>query len=170
MIKAHFSGDKIFSSSEEAFALYEKSRFGEKEQDKIIYSSVEAIFLIGEGKMELFSGKKQVSEAEFIKKLKKTDKKIETKSIVYRDLRSRGYIPKTALKYGAEFRVYDKGVKPGESHARWIIFTAKENELLNWHDFAARNRIAHSVKKSLLIGLVDEESAVTYYEIFWIKP
>lgn len=170
MITAHFTGDNIFSSSEEAFALYEKSRFGEKEQSRIIYSAAEALFLISEGRMELLSGKKQLSEAALIKKLKKSDKKIETKSIVYKDLRKRGFIPKTALKYGAEFRIYDKGVKPGESHARWVLFTAKESDNLNWHDFAAKNRIAHSVKKSLLIGLVDEESDVTYYEIFWIKP
>ncbi len=36
-------------------------------------------------------------------------------------MRNRGYIIKTALKFGADFRVYDRGVKPGEDHARWII-------------------------------------------------
>jgi len=37
-------------------------------------------------------------------------------------------------------------------------------------DFSAKNRVAHSTKKNLLIGIVDEENDVTYYEISWVKP
>ena len=170
MITAHFTADKIYSSSEEAFSAHEKSRYGEREAGKVVYAPVEAVFLVSEGKMKVFSGKKEISEEQLIKKIRKSDKKIETKFVVYRDLRRKGYIPKTALKYGAEFRVYDKGVKPGESHARWVLFTSKAAEALSWHDFAAKSRIAHSTKKYLLIGLVDDEGSVTYYEVSWIKP
>lgn len=170
MMQAHFSGDKISSNSAEAFSLYEKSRFGEKKGEKIEYSGVEALFLLSEGKMKIISGRNELSEETVMKKLKKNDKKIETKFIVYTDMRKRGYILKTALKYGAEFRVYEKGVKPGEAHARWVLFVVKEHEPLNWHDFAAKNRVAHSTKKTLLIAIVDEENDVSYYESTWIKP
>jgi tRNA-intron endonuclease len=120
--------------------------------------------------MSVFFGKKVISFDELIKKLKKKDKKIETKFAVYQDLRKKGYIIKTALKFGAEFRVYNKGVKPGENHARWILFTVREHDALSWHDFAAKNRVAHSTQKKLLIAIVDEESDVSYYEAGWIKP
>jgi len=170
MIQAQLLGTRIISSSADAFTLCEKSCFGEKLANKIVYSSIESLFLLSEGKMVVFSGKKKLDEDSLAKKLKKFDKKIETKSLVYNNLRKKGYIPKTALKYGAEFRVYEKGAKPGESHARWILYTVKENELISWHDFAAKNRIAHSVKKTLLIAIVDEEGDVSYYEIAWIKP
>jgi tRNA-intron endonuclease len=170
MITAQFSGDKITSLSEDAFSLYEKSRFGEKEKNKIEYAGVEALFLVEEAKMEIFSGKKLISFDGLLKKLRKKDKKIETKFAVYEDLRKRGYIIKTALKFGAEFRIYDKGVRPGEDHAKWILFTAREHDALSWHDFAAKNRVAHSTQKNLLIAIVDEESDVSYYEVAWIKP
>jgi tRNA-intron endonuclease len=85
-------------------------------------------------------------------------------------MRERGYIVKTALKFGADFRVYDRGVKPGEDHARWILYPVKEGSTLTWHDFSAKNRVAHSTKKRLLIGVVDEENDVTYYEIKWVRP
>ncbi len=169
MIQSKISGDKIFSSSSEAFTLYEKSLIGEKKAGRIEYSTVEALFLVSSGKMSLISGGRSISEESLTKKLKKKDKKIETKLAVFSDLRKKGYIVKTALKYGAEFRVYEKGAKPGESHARWILFTAKESDALNWYDFAAKTRIAHSTKKNLLIGILDEESDVSYYEISWIK-
>ena len=85
------------------------------------------------------------------------DKKMYTKFIAYKDLRKKGYILKTALKYGADFRVYERGIRPGEEHARWILF-------------AAKNRIAHSTKKNLLIAIIDEEDDVSYYEVSWRKP
>jgi len=170
MIEANLVGSKISSSSSEAFGLYEKARLGEKKEENIEYSLIETLFLIKEKKLILKSGKKIISFAEFLKKSKKTDKKIETKLPVYIDLRKRGYIVKTALKFGAEFRVYEKGIKPGQDHARWVLYTTKEHEQLNWHDFAAKNRIAHSTKKDLLLGIVDEEEDVSYYQVSWIRP
>lgn len=171
MIQSYFSGEKISSASEEAFSLYEKSCFGEKKDKKIEYALVEALFLVQEGKMQILSpSKKSLSQDQLLKKIKKKDKKIENKLSVFSDLRKRGYIIKTALKFGAEFRVYDKGIRPGENHARWILYTAKEHDTLSWHDFAAKNRIAHSTKKSLLLAIVDEEGDVSYYEVSWIRP
>ena len=59
---------------------------------------------------------------------------------------------------------------PGEKHAKWVVFVDHESKKLTWHDFAAKNRIAHSTKKNLLLGIVDEEGDVSYYEVKWIKP
>lgn len=170
MIEAYFSGEKIISNSSEAFSLYEKSSFGEKNEGKVEYSLVEALFLVSESKMTVQSGNKLLSFESLIKKFKKVDKKIETKLSVYSNLRKRGYIIKSALKFGAEFRVYDKGARPGTEHARWILYAVREHDALNWHDFAAKNRVAHSTKKNLLIAIVDEEGDVSYYEVSWLRP
>ena len=77
MITAHLSGERIASSGEEAFSLYDKSRFGEKKKGKVEYSLVEALFLVSEGKMNVFSGKKELSEESLLKRARKIDKKIE---------------------------------------------------------------------------------------------
>ena len=169
MIKAYLIGDRITSSSESAFSMYEKSKWGEKKPGKIEYSGIEALHLVSENKMELFLGKRRISEDDLLKRLKNKDKKIDVKLAAFSDLRKKGYIVKTALKFGAEFRVYDKGIRPGDEHARWILYTVKESDKMNWHDFAAKNRVAHSTKKNLLIGLVDDEGDVTYYEISWVR-
>jgi len=169
MIQAYFSGEKIVSSSSAAFGLFEKSGFGEKRGKRIEYANVEALYLVVAEKMDVFSAGKKVGEDALLRKLKRKDKKIESKFAVFSNLRKKGYVVKTALKFGAEFRVYDKGVRPGEEHARWILFSVRENENLNWHDFAAKSRVAHSTKKHLLLGVVDEEGDVTYYEVGWVK-
>ena len=169
MISARLMGENIVSNSSEAFSLHEKSLLGEKKRGKIEYSGVEALHLVDGGKMTVVSGNKELDFDSLLQKLKKKDKKIEIKFAVFSDLRSKGYIVKTALKFGAEFRVYDKGVRPGGDHAKWILFTSKENEQMSWHDFSAKNRVAHSTKKKLLIGIVDEEGDVSYYEVSWTK-
>src|SRR3989344_1935565 len=167
MITSYFFGDKIVSSSSEAFSLYEKSRFGEKNGKKVEYSGVEALYLVENEKMKVFFGEKEIGTDELLIKLKRRDKKIDMKFSVFSDLRKKGYIAKTALKFGAEFRVYDKGVKPGEEHAEWLLISVKENEQMKWHEFAAKSRVAHSTRKKLLLGVVDEEGDVTYYEVGW---
>jgi len=169
MITAHFIGEKIVSSSPEAFSLYEKSRLGEKKGRRVEYSNVEGLYLISCGRMEVVVSGKPLGEEKLMARLKRKDKKIEIKFDVFSDLRRKGYIVKTGLKFGAEFRVYDKGVKPGRDHAKWILYTVRESDKIEWHDFSAKNRIAHSTKKNLLIGIVDEEGGIVYYEVGWIK-
>jgi tRNA-intron endonuclease len=168
MIKAILTGDKILSASNEAFSLKEKSDFGEKSKDKIEYSKLETLFLMENDKLELYQNKKKINFEFLLNKAKKEDKKIETKLAVFSDLRKKGYLVKSALKFGAEFRVYEKSAS--KEHAKWLLYTSKESENFNWHDFAAKNRVAHSTNKKLLIAVVDDELDVSYYEVSWMKP
>lgn len=169
-IKAIFNGESVSSNTKEAISLYSQSRFGELKSGKIIYSVFEALYLIERGKIQLYEGKKKISFEKLISEIKEKDKKVKTKYIVFKNMRDRGFIVKTALKFGADFRIYARGIKPGEDHAKWILYPVSENQELTWHEFSAKNRVAHSTKKNLLIGIVDEEEDVTYYEIKWLKP
>ena len=169
-IKAVFDGEGVSSNTKEAMTLYSQSRFGEHKEGKIIYSIFEALYLLEKVKMNIYLKKKKLKFDALMEEARKKDKNIKTKYIVFRDVRNRGFIVKTALKFGADFRVYDRGVKPGEDHARWILYPVSENSSMTWHDFSAKNRVAHSTKKNLLIGIVDEENDTTYYEIKWLKP
>jgi len=98
MIEAKFYGDKIISSSPQAFTLYEKSRFGEKKSGKVEYSGVEALFLLSTNKAKVLSGKKSISEETLLRKLKRKDKKLETKFAVFRDLRKKRLHLKNSTK------------------------------------------------------------------------
>ena len=170
-IQVYLIGEIISSNSAEANSLYEKSCFGEPRSGKIQYTLSETLYLIEKSKLEILNSQgKKIPEKEIIKKFQRIDKKFQIKYSVFRDLREKGYIIKTALKFGADFRVYEKGTKPGDEHAKWIVFVDYESNKINWNEFSARNRVAHSTKKNLLLAIVDEEGDVTYYEVDWIKP
>ena len=166
----HIIREIISSNDAEAHSLYKKSCFGEPVSGKIQYSLSEAMFLAEKGKIEIYSGKKKLSKDELFNKLKKLDKRFQIRYIVFKDLREKGYIVKTALKFGADFSAYEKGKRPGKAHAKWIVFTDHEAKRTTWHEFSAKNRVAHSTKKKLLLAIVDDESDITYYEVGWIRP
>lgn len=171
--KAVLGRERVLTeNSGEARELYNQSRFGAVlDNGRVQLSLLEGLYLLEAEKLLVKDGKgKKVDFDAFVKKATKIVPKFWINYIVFKDLRNRGYIVKTALKFGADFRVYDRGVKPGEDHARWVVYPVHEGEMLTWHDFSAKNRVAHSTKKRLLMGIVDEENDVTYYEIAWKRP
>lgn len=161
----------ITEDSDAARELYNQSRYGSLINKRVELSLLEALYLIEKEKLCVKSqtGRKLTVEA-FIKKAKDMEPTFWIRFCVFRDIRNRGYIIKTALKFGADFRVYDRGIKPGEDHAKWVVFPVHEASTLTWHDFAAKNRVAHSTKKRLLLAVVDEEGDVSYWESRWIRP
>ena len=169
-IQAQLTREIVSTNSADARALYKNSTFGEPVNDKIQYTLSEALFLVEKNKLEIFSGKNKLSNSELIKKFSRIDKRFQIKYSVFKNLREKGYVVKTALKFGADFRVYDKGKKPKQVHAKWIVFADHEAKKLTWHEFSAKNRVAHSTKKKLLLAIVDEESSISYYEVGWIRP
>lgn len=173
IIKALYLENKVITeNSDDARELYNQSRFGILIEDgRVQLSVLEAIYLCQKGKLEIYGSKnKRIDVENLLKKAKIKEQKFWTKYHVFKDIRMRGYIIKTALKFGADFRVYDRGVKPGEDHAKWVVFPVHESEVLTWHEFAAKNRVAHSTKKRLLIGVVDDEGDVSYWEVRWMRP
>lgn len=170
VFKAVLAGERVFSNASEAFTLYDTSRFGEPQEGKIYYSLAEALYLLEKEKLHVYAGKKKLGFNAFMQEAQKLEKNFHTRFVVHRDMRNRGYIVKTALKFGADFRVYERGIKPGEEHAKWILYPVFESSGLTWHEFAAKNRVAHSTHKKLLIAVVDEENDVTYYEVAWRRP
>ena len=150
--------------------LYEKSRYGEPFKDKFRYSIAEALYLVERGKMDVLKCRKSLDFDNLLKYARKKVNNFWVRYSAFKDMRNRGYIVKTALKFGADFRVYDRGVKPGEDHAKWILYPISETSVCSWHEFTAKNRVAHSTRKRLLIAIVDEEGDCTYYSIAWTRP
>jgi len=170
-IKAEYIDGKVIAEASDASRdFHDKARYGEPLQKKFQYSLVEALYLVERGKMSAKKGNKELDFDELMKLARKTEANFFVRYAAFKDMRNRGYIVKTALKFGADFRVYDRGVKPGDDHAKWIMYPVTESGMLTWYEFSAKNRVAHSTRKRLLVACVDEEGDVTYWEIKWTRP
>ena len=172
-VKSHLLKTRVVTeNTDQAKELFNSGRYGFlQESGKVQLSLLEGLYLIEKKKLLVLDQRnKEVSYESFLKKATKQEHNFWPKYCVFKDIRNRGYIIKTALKFGADFRVYDRGIKPGEDHAKWVVFPVLEGSTLTWHDFSAKNRVAHSTKKRLLIGIVDNEGDVVYYEVRWLRP
>ena len=171
-ILVFYTQDNIFTEdSDPARDLYNKNRFGSLKYNKVYLSFIEAVYLQEKDKIKIVDRRnKEIGKDSFLKKSRRHVPDFHVRYSVFKDIRDRGYIIKTALKFGADFRIYDRGVKPGEDHARWIVYPVLESKKLTWYEFAAKNRVAHSTKKRLLIGVVDDEGDVSYWECRWLRP
>jgi len=167
LIGKHVKTDKKGLASQ----LYTKNRLGEFKENKIQYSLVESAYLLKTKRLNVedYKGKKLKFE-DFINKCSRLEKNFLVRFYVFNDLRDKGYVVKTALKFGADFRVYERGVKPGQDHAKWIVYPVYESESLKWYELSAKTRVAHSTRKTLLIAVVDDENDVTYYNVAWTRP
>lgn len=134
-------------------------------------TSLEAAYLHEKGTICITDLRSRTLTLEQIeRRATKRDPEFWIRLVVFTDLRNRGYVVKTALKYGADFRVYEKGVKPGQDHSKWIVYPVHEGGAFGWREFAAQNRVAHATRKRLLLAIVDDEAGLVYYEVGWTRP
>lgn len=165
--KFYLSGDRVFSMMESAInKLYNKRHYGEVVNGKLFLSLIEAAYLLDKGWIKVFDGEKELGIQELFEIGRKKDEHFDLKFLVYRDLRNRGYTVKTALKYGSHFRVYRKGM---EEHSQWLIWVVPENLRFSPNDITARVRVAHGVRKNMIMAVVDEDNHIVYYKIEWVK-
>jgi tRNA-intron endonuclease len=173
VLRAKLSGERVLlENCDAARDLFNQSRYGAMiSGGRVQLSLLEAVYLDEKEKVSVVDARgRALTHEQLLARGKRREPTFAVKFAVFRDMRTRGYIVKTALKFGADFRVYDRGVKPGEDHAKWIVYPVHESASQTWYDFAAKNRVAHSTKKRLLIAVVDDEGDVTYYEVSWTRP
>lgn len=169
--KAHvIKGSVISEENNRAHSIFDKNAMGSViEQGVLEFNYFEALYLFEKEKLDIYKDKKKLSKTALIKLFSKQKNFFRDYKVFY-DLRSKGHKVKSGLKYGAAFRVYKKGVKPGKGHSEWICVPVDETKKFSWSDFSAYNRVAHSTKKKVLIAVVQDEDSVVYYQTNWIKP
>jgi len=155
------TGNSFFSNRKEAVALFEQRKLGELKNGKIMYSLFEVLYLLDEKKIDIITDKKKLGFEDLIKK------DIKKKYVVFKGLRDKGYVLKEGLKFGVDFRVYEKDAYR-EGHAKYLLYIV-ESTKLDLRDFSAKSRVSHSTNKKLLLAVVDSEEDITYFEVDWKK-
>lgn len=132
-------------------------------------SLLEAIFLLREGILKVYSGNVEIGEEELQRIVSRAFSNFEELYAVYEDIRSQGFTVRSALKYGADFAVYR--TRPGLEHAPFLVKVVSENQQLDPGDIVGWGRISHSVKKTLLLAVPDQKSGeINYVVLRWFKP
>ena len=176
--------ERVIIWNEKALELYDQSGYGkplpEEKPNRLELDLVEATYLMERGILKVFvrknGTKKYLNLSDMMKIGEERVHQFHPQYIVYSDLRSRGYLVKTGYKFGAHFRVYDRGVKlkrgpkaPHE-HTKYVVHAVPEEAAFSLPEMSRAVRLAHNIRATFVWAVVDKESDVTYYIIRRLTP
>jgi tRNA-intron endonuclease, archaea type len=138
--------------------------FGEKEDSNYVLKSYEALYLSYTKKITVKDHDKMLGFEDLVRILIKRDKNILTKFMVYRDLRSRGYIPKEGFGFGVDFRVYGRG-EYGKKPAKYVVFGISEGTKIKADRLAKTIEQIVRMGKDAVVAVIERRGEVIYYKM-----
>jgi len=163
-------GDRVaVMDPEAAGTLHAGQFFGKPVGRTLQLSLIEAAFLCEHGLLSLKDAKsnRPVSLARLKRRAAELQPDFELRLAAYRDLKARGLIVKTGFKFGAHFRAYEGD--PEKVHAKYLIHAVPAGYEALWPEISRIVRLAHGVRKEILLGEVDEQR-VSYVELARFRP
>jgi tRNA-intron endonuclease, archaea type len=155
----------IVKEKQSADRLHSKG-FGERKGNELILDLFEAVYLLKKNKLNITDLRgKELNEEIILKKALKKDKSFYSKFIVFEKLRSTGFVIKTGLKFGSDFRVYPKGKKPGQAHTQWTLNVFSDEQKISLPELSRLVRLTQNIKATALIAVADRENDVNFYEL-----
>ena len=141
--------------------------YGDREDNDYFLETYEALYLLYLRKLVITNG----SIDDFGSLLKRAlthDKEIVTKFLVYRDLRSRGYVVKEGFGFGADFRVYERG-EYEKKRAKFVVFCINEGINVKVGDLSRNVREIETMGKNAIAAVVERRGEVIYYKLTNMK-
>jgi tRNA-intron endonuclease len=160
------SGEVVIHSKEDADFLIQSGYGSLREDETIALSRCEALYLLFEGRMKIIDTQedRQLSFKPLLEMYRIVDPEIWTRYLIFRDLRSRGYVVKDGMGWGVDFRVYERG-KYREKAAKYVVFSVCEGTPLAVSQLGKVLRSVHGLKKELIVAVVDRRGEIIYYAL-----
>ena len=143
-------------------SLVEKG-FGESKGRELVLDLYEALFLVLKKKISVKKGKTKLKGKDLLVIGLEQDKNFYSKSLVFSDIRDRGYSVKTGLKFGFDFRTYPKGKVMGKAHSQFGILVVPESEKISMTHISRITRLAGNIHIKAVVAVVDRENSINYY-------
>ena len=146
----------------------EQKGFGKVIKKKFFLEPFESLYLLYTDKIKLLKGKEQVNFDFMMQECVKYDVDSLTKFLIYRDLRSRGYIAKDGFGFGYDFRVYERG-QFGEKAAKYVVFGLSEGRRQKMGLLQKQIEQITTMGKEPVLAVIERRGEVIYYKISKIQ-
>jgi len=163
------SGTKVLVGESDLKSFLREKGFGEERGKRQELSLIEALFLVESEKMDVKGGKKTLNFDDLLEIGNKAEENFYSKYLVYSDLRQRGLLVRTGLKFGSDFRVYERGKDVKTGHSKYLVHVVPEEYACSFPELARAIRLSQNVNKLMIYAIVDEEGDITYYQIDRVK-
>lgn len=156
--------DHILISNSEMRQQLELKGYGEESCGNFYLCYFEALHLLYLGKLKLSHRGRPVNFDRMMEKSSRASGEALIKFLIYRDLRTRGYVVKEGFGFGADFRVYERGGF-GEKGARYLIFGMSEGKQEKIGALQKKIGEMTQMGKEPIIAVVERRGEVIYYRI-----
>ncbi len=154
----------------EASTLYNRGYFGTpRSGGGLDLSLLEAVYLVESDRLQVTRDGRPVSLGELFRAAGAEHEAFEIRYLVFRDLRQRGYVVEPQ-DGPVDFHVLPRGGAPRKTPSKYWVRALSERAVFDLAELLRRTEETASVRKFLLLGLVDEESDVTYYAVRQASP
>lgn len=154
--------DKVTFGAEAVDDLYNNQYYGRLKGDGMEIALVEAAYLLDRGRVAVERDGRSLSFSDFFIVASGLQEYFESKYIVYRDLRERGFYVQPSV---TDFRVYPRGGKPNVTPSKYFVHVISERKPLPMMQLITNLQAAANVRKEMILAIVDEESDITYYGV-----
>ncbi len=164
IVSGKLDGNGVYVDDAEAKAQLEERGFGDKSDKRLYLKDYEALFLMYASKMNVLKGKSQIQLDDLVEFALNRDPDAWTKFLIYRDLRSRGYVAKEGFGFGVDFRVYGRG-EFGDKAAKYVVFgldQGREIQVQKMWDFV--DQISR-MRKEAIVAVIESRGEVIYYRL-----
>jgi tRNA-intron endonuclease len=140
--------------------------YGTLEGKELTLSSYETLFLQSKGMLDVFKGKtkKPLDFQTLLHLFELVDENIWTKYLIYRDLRSRGYVVREGFGLDIDFRVYERG-EYGKATAPYLVLGVQEGKPVAAKELTAVLKHVQGLKKTLILAVANRRGEIVYYTL-----
>ena len=165
-IAASLIDTAVTVSSPEGVGEFLSKGYGVAEDGKLALTFHEALFLLGKGAIEVKDKKtrEKMVFQKLLKRFQSVDKDAWVRYLIYRDLRSRGYVAREGFGLGIDFRVYERG-EYGKGTAKHLIFGIQEGQPVTIEKLARTQRYVQNLKKNLILAVINRRGEIVYYSL-----
>jgi tRNA-intron endonuclease len=168
IIEAHMAGNGKIMIVETHFQDELRTKgFGEKEDAEYILKPYEALYLFHTRRLKL-DNKPWIDFNSFFETVLKHNRNIMSEFLVYRDLRSRGYVAKEGFGFGNDFRVYERG-EYEKKPAKYVVFGIKEGTNTTAKEFASTVGQIPKMGKEAVVAVIERRGEVIYYKAATVR-
>ncbi len=138
--------------------------YGTPEKDALNLTFYEALFLLDKKMLTVKKKGKQIDFQDLLQAYEKTDPNAWMHYLVYRDLRSRGYVVREGFGVAIDFRIYERGAY-GKDTAPYLVLSMQEGKPLPMENLTNTLSQTQSLKKELILAVINRRGEIVYYSV-----
>lgn len=139
--------------------------YGTTENDVFTLSFYEALYLMDKEMLKVTDNQdKEVDFQQLLQCYEAADENAWGNYLVYRNLRSRGYVVREGFGAGIDFRIYERGAY-GKDTAQYLILSTQEGKPLPIPDLLNAVQQCQSQKKELILAVMNRRGEVVHYSV-----